>query len=810
MALLKPIGLQARILALVLLGLSASFGLLSLFGLEAVNESTERTLDERLIIAKMVANQVDQTLRRGLDELESHASLQTSSLQGIELEEQKRVLRELKAESNLFSYKVFLLDFSGKVLYTEPRDPTVIGTSIRDLPNIARTLETGEPSVSGVIAAPGTKRPIVLLATPIKDNEGRVVGALGGAFDVTDYVIGDAIQGMRVGETGHTQIVDERGTVIASTEPIYVLREWHHTRLVPPPKGKNSFVVSSPTFREGRIVQTDVVAFMPLSTASWGVAVEQEENEAFAPANRLRERILMFTFVSFGCALILGWVTTRSVVNPIKQLTAASQRMAAGDFSGTVPNAGGDELGILSRAFSTMTIKLRESHEEIQRWNRELEARVAERTKELSCLFEISQTLASTLDISSSLNEVVSKIVDFFEQADAGLLFLHDPVTDTLVTNSNYNLGIQVRHQLRIKAGEGLPGKVFRSGEAALFVKQEVPNEKATEAAASPPLVIWGDGTDNVRAHSAICVPLAHKGKRIGSLILYSLQRDKPFGEQHLRLLQALADQIAIAIENEGLLKEAEHARVLEEADNLKSEFISTISHELRTPLASIKGYTTTLLRKDVVWDEQTRTEFLEIIDEESDKLRELIDNLLEMSKVEAGVLQISKQPILLPRIAHRAVSEIKPRAKKFDFSVEFASRFPVLEADPRRIEQILHNLLENAVKYSPNGGRITIRGEAHEDEVLVSIEDQGVGIPPEQLDRIFERFHRVGHPQTRHAGGSGLGLSIARALVEAHGGKIWAQSTLGKGSTFYFTLPRASIEVGEELEKDRALRRSR
>lgn len=355
---------------------------------------------------------------------------------------------------------------------------------------------------------------------------------------------------------------------------------------------------------------------------------------------------------------------------------------------------------------------------------------------------------------------------------------------------------------MRLKLDEGIPGSVFQSGRPVLLVTpgptDDGPDQDSDRAVSSQANGYAGA----LQTCSVICVPLTHKNKTVGSLALYSFDRTRPFVEPHLRLLQALGDQIAIAIENERLLKEAEQARALQEADRLKSEFISTISHELRTPLASIKGYTTTLLRKDVKWDEQTKTEFLEIIDEESDKLRELIDNLLESSKVEAGALQISKQPVLLDKLAQRAVSEVTPRAKRFEFVVEFPPRFPIIEADPRRIEQILHNLLENAVKYSPNGGRIMIRGEVGESFVTVSVADQGVGIPTEQIDRVFERFHRVDNIQTRHAGGSGLGLSIARALVEAHGGKIWAQSTVGEGSTFYFTLPLTYIEDQVEMEE--------
>jgi len=244
------------------------------------------------------------------------------------------------------------------------------------------------------------------------------------------------------------------------------------------------------------------------------------------------------------------------------------------------------------------------------------------------------------------------------------------------------------------------------------------------------------------------------------------------------------------------------------QADQLKDALISTVSHELRTPLAAIKGYATTLLRKDVAWDAATTREFLQIIDDESDRLRELIDSLLEMSKIEAGVLRLDHAPTHIGRIAQRAIFQVRHQAQQHRFITSFPPDFPLVEADPRRIEQVLRNLLENAVKYSPAGGRVTVEGRVLRDasdlqpfqehltaailpSILVSVSDEGTGIPGSELERVFDRFHRVEDADSRRrAGGSGLGLSICKGIVEAHGGIIWAESILGKGSTFRFTLP--------------------
>lgn len=226
------------------------------------------------------------------------------------------------------------------------------------------------------------------------------------------------------------------------------------------------------------------------------------------------------------------------------------------------------------------------------------------------------------------------------------------------------------------------------------------------------------------------------------------------------------------------------------EVDQMKNQLLSTVSHELRTPLASIKGFATTLLRSDVRWDEATQREFLRIIEEESNRLEELIDNLLDMSQVEAGALRIHREPVQLRRLVREAVENAQRRADSHWFVMDLPAELPRVWADPRRIGQVLNNILENALKYSPNGGQITVTCEIEGETVLTSIADQGEGIPRELLERIFDRFFQVDAASTRKTGGSGLGLAIAKGIVEAHGGVIWAESEAGQGSVFRFSLP--------------------
>jgi PAS domain S-box-containing protein len=227
------------------------------------------------------------------------------------------------------------------------------------------------------------------------------------------------------------------------------------------------------------------------------------------------------------------------------------------------------------------------------------------------------------------------------------------------------------------------------------------------------------------------------------------------------------------------------------EADEIKSTFISVISHELKTPVALIQGYAETLLRKDARWDPKTRQESLEVILEESDRLHHLIDNLLDASRLEAGKLPLEKEPVAIDALAQRVSERFRTQTDRHAIDISFPPDFPIIEGDPTRLEQVLNNLLSNAIKYSPKGGPIRITGRATGDEAVVTVTDQGIGIPFEEQPHIFESFFRGSREYQQQTSGAGLGLYLAKAIIEAHGGEIWVDSNPGEGAAFSFALPR-------------------
>jgi signal transduction histidine kinase len=227
------------------------------------------------------------------------------------------------------------------------------------------------------------------------------------------------------------------------------------------------------------------------------------------------------------------------------------------------------------------------------------------------------------------------------------------------------------------------------------------------------------------------------------------------------------------------------------EAEEMQSTFVSVISHELKTPVALIKGYVGTLRREDVRWDSKVVQDSLEVIEEEADHLSELIENLLDASRLEAGALAINASDLSLPRLTERIVERFRTQTDKHKIMVDFPEDFPIILADEQRIGQVLLNLLSNAVKYSPKGGEIRIQGQVRPEHVVVCVQDQGPGIPPGDIPHIFDRFYRAGET-ARTTKGAGLGLYLTRAILEAHGGSIWVDPQYKEGAGICFSLPRA------------------
>ena len=427
--------------------------------------------------------------------------------------------------------------------------------------------------------------------------------------------------------------------------------------------------------------------------------------------------------------------------------------------------------------------------------NARLYGEVRGQLEETTALYEIANAANDTVTpeaLASSLLDILRERVGY-DRAAVLLCAPNSPILQPVVSDERPNVAFQARPagpsvpypntstssylpSYPTPSASSLASQVFRSGQPIRRDATEPAVGDETSAAQDPPPT----------AHLLV-IPLLLKDGAIGVVQLERAER--PFGDADERIGVALANHAALAISNLKLAEEAREVAALKKIDRLKTELLSTVSHELRTPLGSIKGYATTLLEHDGLLSREESREFLQIIDSESDRLDELIRNLLDMSRLEAGVLRMDREPVQMAEVVESCVRRVRRLTDRHQIRVEWACD-RLIEADPRRIAQVVTNLLENAVKYSPDGGEIVVGGQLQGGAVQISVADQGVGIPTRDLHRVFDRFHRVEGEITKRVGGTGLGLAICQRLVEAHGGRIWVDSRLGKGSTFFFTLP--------------------
>jgi K+-sensing histidine kinase KdpD len=288
-------------------------------------------------------------------------------------------------------------------------------------------------------------------------------------------------------------------------------------------------------------------------------------------------------------------------------------------------------------------------------------------------------------------------------------------------------------------------------------------------------------------------IPLTLNGRVLGCLGL-SFPEPRAFSAEERSFTLALAHQCAQAIDRARLYEaEARARREAERASELRLRFLAMISHELRTPLTSIKGFASTLLANDVTWEPAAQRDFIETINREADKLTDMIEQLLDLSRIEAGSLRIASEPQSLAAIVAEALVQTADVTAAHIVATDIAADVPAVRADGQRIAQVLINLLGNAAKYAPPGTSITLSAARETDgRVRVSVRDEGPGIAPEDRAHVFEAFRRGNEGQVRQAKGAGMGLAICKGIVEAHGGRIWIEEQEVPGTTVSFTLPVA------------------
>jgi GAF domain-containing protein/two-component sensor histidine kinase len=424
--------------------------------------------------------------------------------------------------------------------------------------------------------------------------------------------------------------------------------------------------------------------------------------------------------------------------------------------------------------------------------NAELFQQLQDRTHELTrsvdqlqAMFEVTQAVSSTLDVETVLNTISARATAL-SNADGGGIFELDQATQQLNLRSSYNQSAELLTVLRqapLHVGEGAGGRAVATREPVQIPDAAI--EGAYQSSVREILLQSG-------FRALLAVPLLHESQVLGALVL---NRKTPgeFAPEVVELVKTFASQSAIALQNARLFQElADKTHQLEIASQHKSEFLANMSHELRTPLNAIIGFSEVLLERMFGELNERQDDYLKDILSSGKHLLSLINDILDLSKVEAGRMELEASDVALPELLDGALTMLRERANRHGISLtlDVDPEVGSILADERKVKQIVFNLLSNAVKFTPDGGKVTVSARRVEDAVEVAVQDSGIGIAPADQERIFEEFRQVSQTASTAREGTGLGLALARRFVELHGGRIWVESAVGQGSTFTFTLP--------------------
>ena len=484
------------------------------------------------------------------------------------------------------------------------------------------------------------------------------------------------------------------------------------------------------------------------------------------------QRTLIGVLVLLGLCLaavitFLSYRTARSITVPLGNLANAAQRIEAGDLAARVQQVSAHEIGTLERAFDTMAASLYE-RERAQR----------EYLDEVRAVNEVADAVVGVTDAERIFARSLDRMVSLLNSDGGAIVIREDPPGAPPGSGGRLNA----------PATLGIAPETAVTLAMRVLVRSEADTDRIRLSAVSA-------GELRFVAH----VPLSARGRTIGLLSAY-FHEQRELTDTQARALRTIARLVSVANENADLVGELRVNNLqLERANRLKSEFLASVSHELRTPMNAIIGYTKLMLDGlDGEMTAQQQTDLFRVA-QAADNLLGLINGLLDLAKIEAGKMELNVEEVNINDVTDEALELVRPHAaeKGLEVRATIPATLPNVWADRARVRQVLANMLANAVKFTERG-TVAVAASSAEGWVTVSVSDTGVGISPEAQAYVFDEFRQADSSTTRKYGGTGLGLAISKRLVTLHGGRIWVDSEVGRGSTFHFTLP-IRVRAGSE-----------
>ena len=675
-------------------------------------------------------------------------------------------LHTLLAQDSDFR-RLTVLDSAGRVLISTA--PQTEGSLIEQV----ITLDPEQAYGLQYIQIDPTDDEELVIVQRITGPDDEVLGLLTGWLNLCDMI--KSIQAMSgLGKTGEIYLVDANGITLSQGQAV-----------------TSPGIEAALSGKCGEGLYENYAGIPVIGAYRWmpdlGLALvaEQTQEEAFASTDNVTAAVVGATLAVALVTAIIAAVVTRQITRPIVQLTESALSIAEGNMEQHVPITSRDEIGILAYVFNHMAAELKTLYDDLEKKVVQRTAllqkanyQIQRRAIQLATTVEVGQAATSILESDQLLREVVRLVHDRFAYSYVGIYLLDDDNRMALLqeaTGGGEKMATVKARPVPVEDGNAV-SRATLTGEPCI-VRWDA--EHAQEMLFSP----------YISAEAAL--PLRMGNQIIGVLDILSTE-EEDFDADGISVLQNVANQITIALENaRAYAVEREAAKRLRELDRSKRRFLSNMSHELRTPLTNIIGFSRLMLKGiDGPLTERLQND-LQIVYRNGQHLLGLINDLLDISHIEAGMMELEFKEVNLADLIHSvmATASALVRDKDIELHQEIAPNLPRVQADAARIRQVLLRLLANAAKFTDQG-TITVRAWPADEQVLVSVSDTGVGIPPEDQKRIFEQFEQSILENGRRPNGAGLGLALSKEFVEMHGGRIWVKSEVGKGSTFTLTLP--------------------
>jgi signal transduction histidine kinase len=632
--------------------------------------------------------------------------------------------------------------------------------------------------------------PRIEIAVPIEPFRGEVVGVL--VAEVNVRYVWDVVHGIHIGESGYAYVVTEAGVLVAHPDLQLVLQRKDLSDLPQVAALRDPDSATSGTgIHKNLAGQYVLVAHERISNVRWTVLVERPLTEAYAPLLASLARtggiLLIVCVVAIGAAIRLG----RRVVEPIEELRRGAARLGAGELDTRLNLRTGDEFEELADDFNRMAARLQDAHAGLEQKVTERTQALEQSLSEVRALGETIRAVSASLDLQNVLRTLIVHATEL-SKSDGGVIYEFDEAAQVF----------------RLRAGNLLQSKLLDVlqenpptlrdsivGRAAVTGVPENISDIAMDAHSPLQAPLLAEGY-----RSILAIPMIRGERLIGGIVL-GRKRLGGFSEGEIHLLRTFAGGCTIAIEHARLFLEvAQKNTALQLASQHKSQFLANMSHELRTPMNAILGFTDLLL--DGVYGQLSdRVRIpVEQIHTNGQHLLRLINDVLDLSKIEAGRIDLSLDEYAVDEILEALQTTARPLALAKNLGLNFSTEGKAghCYGDGRRVYQVLLNLVGNAIKFTRQG-QVDVGVKARDEEIHYTVTDTGVGIPPEALSSIFDEFGRGDPAVAKEFSGTGLGLAIAKRFVTMHGGRIWAESKPHAGSTFHVVVPRRVAGTGEQ-----------